>query len=250
MAEKFAICIHLYDIDASVFKKLPTQVHFPPAIYYRYILPLVLDDVAHVLYLDADIVALKSLQSLQRMDMGGNIAAVVPDLEWMNRKRNKILDLKNHQYFNSGVLWIDVNRWNDFDVLEKSIDLLQKQPEKLRYPDQDALNIILTGNIVYLGRLYNCIDISAVNSNDIVLLHFAAHPKPWNIAWPISKLCTDFTRDIYRQYEAMTPWQASELQMPSNYKEMKVYAKCLWRNGKYADALLWQIKYIMKKLFH
>lgn len=250
LARCFSVEINLYEIDDSVFQNLPTQVHFPVSIYYRYILPLVLKSVDRLLYIDADIINLKPLTEILQMDLNACTIAAVPDVDWMGDKRNKVLGLSNHQYFNSGVLLIDVSRWNDFDVLGKSMKALQKNPKLFRYPDQDALNLILTGKVHYMDRTYNCIDSAASDSMKIVLLHFAAHPKPWNIAWPISKLCTDFTRDIYRQYEAMTPWQGSELQMPRNYKEMKVYAKCLWRNGKYADALLWQVKYIMKKLFH
>ncbi len=250
LAKTFSITLHLYELDVKDFVGLPQQVHFPLSIYYRYILPLVLQNVDRILYLDADIINIRSLCGFLDLPMNDTVVAAVPDVEWMGKKRNKALGLTNHRYFNSGVLWIDIKKWNALHVFEQTIAVLQQNPNLFRYPDQDALNLILTGKVHYMDRTYNCIDSAAADSMEIVLLHFAAHPKPWNIAWPISKLCTDFTRDIYRQYEAMTPWRDTELQMPRNYKEMKVYAKCLWHNGSYLASSFWKIKYMMKKIFH
>jgi lipopolysaccharide biosynthesis glycosyltransferase len=181
--------------------------------------------------------------------MQANIIAAVPDVELLGNKRNAALKLNNHIYFNDGVLLIDNKKWNCANIVTKVMNVLADNPQKFRYLDQDALNLILTGKIHYLDRAWNRINsVNMNNEENIILLHFAAHPKPWNIAWPLSKLCNAFTKDIYKRYEQLTPWNEAPLHMPHNYKEMKIYAKCLWHNGSYAQGLNWYVRYIAAKL--
>jgi lipopolysaccharide biosynthesis glycosyltransferase len=158
------------------------------------------------------------------------------------------LNLKNHRYFNSGVLLLDIQKWNEQRILEQVIAALMSNPQKFRYPDQDALNLILTGKVYYLADKWNHLNVVTADQQESILLHFAAHPKPWNIAWPISKICNDFTRDIYYRYEQLTPWQESPLLLPKNYKEMKIYAECLLSQGEYIQGLNWYLRYIKTKL--
>lgn len=246
LSDNFSVEINLYLIDKTAFESLPTQVHFPASIYYRYILPLILD-IPRVLYMDADIICMGSLQELFNISLADKIAAAVPDVEWMNQKRNKALNLHNHRYFNSGVLLFDIKKWNEQNTLEKVIAALIGEPKKFRYPDQDALNVVLTGRIQYLDDKWNHLNVVTEGQKNSILLHFAAHPKPWNIAWPISKVCNEFTKDIYRRYEQLTPWKESPLSLPQNYKEMKVYAKCLLKQGSYIQGLKWYARYIWEK---
>lgn len=247
LAENFSVEINLYFLDKSAFSGLPTQVHFPVSIYYRYILPVILK-VPRVLYLDADIVCLGSLHSLWMLDLGENIIGAVQDVEWMGIKRNRALNLQNHRYFNSGVLIMDIVQWNQFNTLDKVVEALASEPEKFRYPDQDALNLILSGKVCYLDNKWNHLNVMIEGQKESALLHFAAHPKPWNIAWPISKSCNDFTKDIYARYEQLTPWRNYSLLLPSNYKEMKSYAKCLLNNGDYLQGVQWYLRYFKTKI--
>lgn len=248
--EQGASKLFLYDIDPVIFSQLPTQVHFPPAIYFRYILPFVLPQVQQILYIDADIINLSSLRGLLTTPLDDHVAAAVMDLPWMVKKRNKALGLKDHKYFNSGVLWIDIVRWNQFGVLEKTMQVLRQNPARFRYPDQDALNLVLQGKMAYLPWQYNCLAEAQGDRAEAVLLHFAAHPKPWNIAWPISPFARQCTAMLYRQYECGTPWADAPLQLPQNYKEMKVYATCLWKVKQYRQSVGWYGRYLLTKFFY
>lgn len=247
MAEDFGVNIHVYTIDNRPFQQLPVQAHFPASIYYRFILPVILP-VSNVLYLDADIICLREIQTLFSMDIKENIIAAVPDLEPMGSKRNNILGLKQHIYFNSGVLFIDIKKWNNYDVANKALSLLVQDLKKYRYPDQDVLNVVLTGKVNYLGKEWNSINKTGMADAGIIFLHFAAHPKPWNIAWEKSALCNAFTCNIYSKYEDLSPWKNSLPTIPQNYKEMKNYAKCLLKSGEYKDGLCWYGRYLRTKL--
>lgn len=81
----------------------------------------------------------------------------------MNTKRNKALNLRNHIYFNAGMLIINITKWNKFNTFTKVLQAIQNEPQKFRYLDQDALNLILTNHIQYLDTKFNCIDINNID---------------------------------------------------------------------------------------
>lgn len=247
LAQLYSINIYIYEINIDTLAKLPTQTHLPIATYFRFILPLILDNVDKLFYIDADIICLQNADDLFNINLNNNIIGAVPDLPWMNKKRNKTLNLQNHIYFNAGMLIINIAKWNNFNTFAKVLQAIQNEPQKFRYLDQDALNLILTNHIQYLDTKFNCIDINSTEQKNIILLHFAAHPKPWNIAFSISKICNEFNKNLYQYYENKTPWKNLPLEQPKNYKEMKIYAKALKYNKQYIKSLYWTLKYFLNK---
>jgi lipopolysaccharide biosynthesis glycosyltransferase len=247
LAQLYSINIYIYEINIDTLAKLPTQTHLPIATYFRFILPLILDNVDKLFYIDADIICLQNADDLFSINLKDNIIGAVPDLPWMNAKRNKALNLRNHIYFNAGMLIINIAKWNNFNTFAKVLQAIQNEPQKFRYLDQDALNLILTNHIQYLDTKFNCIDINSTEQKNIILLHFAAHPKPWNIAFSISKICNEFNKNLYQYYENKTPWKNLPLEQPKNYKEMKIYAKALKYNKQYIKSLYWTLKYFLNK---
>ena len=84
-------------------------------------------------------------------------------------------------------------------VFSKLISHIKETPHKFIYTDQDALNLILSNRVKYIDEKYNFLnyiyrDINKnhINFSNIILLHFAIHPKPWNIAWYLSPNCNKF----------------------------------------------------------
>lgn len=248
LAQLYSVNIYIYEINIDTLAKLPTQTHLPIATYFRFILPLILDNVDKLFYIDADIICLQNADDLFNINLNNNIIGAVPDLSWMNKKRNKTLNLQNHIYFNAGMLIINIDKWNNFNTFAKVLQAIQNEPQKFRYLDQDALNLILTKHIQYLDTKFNCIDINNIDKKNIILLHFAAHPKPWNIAFPISKVCNEFNKNLYQYYENKTPWKNLPLELPKNYKEIKIYAKALNHNKQYLKSIYWILKYLTNKI--
>ena len=248
LAQLYSVNIYIYEINIDTLAKLPTQTHLPIATYFRFILPLILDNVDKLFYIDADIICLQNADDLFNINLNNNIIGAVPDLSWMNKKRNKTLNLQNHIYFNAGMLIINIDKWNNFNTFAKVLQAIQNEPQKFRYLDQDALNLILTKHIQYLDTKFNCIDINNIDKKNIILLHFAAHPKPWNIAFPISKVCNEFNKNLYQYYENKTPWKNLPLELPKNYKEIKIYAKALKYNKQYLKSIYWILKYLTNKI--
>jgi UDP-glucose:(galactosyl)LPS alpha-1,2-glucosyltransferase len=249
LAKDNLIDIHIYIIDTMRFKELPTQEYFPISMYYRLILPLILQE-GIVLYLDADIICLQSIEEIFYTPLDIFSIAAVLDIGTTGEKRSNALNLPGNTYFNSGVLLIDINKWNQEDILRKLMDILLNKDIELQYPDQDALNIVFQGKVHYLDDKWNTIGI--VNQPDIKmklqetkLLHFTAHPKPWSIVWKYR--AHELLKDIYNVYEEQSPWQDEPLCLPSNYKHMKWYAQGLWTEGNYKLSYKWYLKYLLTK---
>ena len=126
---------------------------------------------------------------------------------------------------------INIKKWNEFDVFNKVLNYLKDTCNKYKHPDQDVLNIVLNGNVKYLDTVYNCIDVYSVKFQDIIILHLANHPKPWNKFWFLNVIYNKFTADLYNFYELKTPFKNMETETFKNHK----------------DLLKWFMKYILFK---
>lgn len=225
LAQKYSLDLIIYEINIELFKTLPIKDCISLATYFRFILPLILNNIDVLFYVDADIVCLREATKLLKVNLEENIVAAVPDLDKMN-KRNKVLGLNKHIYFNAGLIVINIKKWNEYDVSRLAIKMISENPRLFLYQDQDALNKLLTGKVKYLDRCFNCIDVYSIKQNEIVLLHFANNPKPWSEKWYINRMYNDFTKNLYNVYENKTPWKGTKLEKINNKKVLiKAYIK-------------------------
>jgi len=141
---KYDKLIFLYFIDknAKLFKNLVIG-KFPVTIWYRILLPYVVT-CKKILYLDADIINLSSLEELFNINTDNYDLLAVPDIEKTSSERIKKLRLNNDIYFNSGVLMINIDKWIKNNNSDKILEIAKIYNEKLILPDQDALNIFFS----------------------------------------------------------------------------------------------------------
>ncbi|MGN6389594.1 MAG: glycosyltransferase family 8 protein [Burkholderiaceae bacterium] len=254
LEEKFPnVRTQLHVLDTADFKQFDHFIrfsHYSLSIFTRLVIPTVLQDTTdRVLYLDADILCVGKLDGLIDMDISGDIAAAVPDVPNMVRRRVAALGLKHPEYFNAGVMFINIPRWQEHRITEATMDALLQHGKKLRYNDQDALNIALNGQTRFLPIRYNRIyDLIHDLGNNItsmhpvgnaVFLHFAGSVKPW-AEWTGH----DATL-LFRKYHARSPWSHMPLDpQPGNTKEMRMNSRFLFRQGKPVQSLRWYLKYL------
>lgn len=252
LSKKYSLNIIIYTINTDILRNLPSNITFTTAMYFRYIFPYILKNNEKIIYVDGDTLCLNNAEELFNINLENNIIAAVPDSEWANKMRNKALDLKNHIYFLSGMLIINAKKWNEFNTFNKLIKCLSIKQEKFLFPDQDALNLVLTKKIKYIEAKFNWAkeeNLSNDNLSNIIILHYAASPKPWFLAWSVNPKANDINRNLYKSYEKETPYFNMPLVKPRTYKEMEHYAKNLKKHGIYLSSFKWYLKYLYKKLF-
>lgn len=226
LAKKYKFNVSIYEIKQDFFKSLPKREYWSIAMYFRFILPIILKNIKTLFYVDADTLCLKSCNELFDINLENNVIGAVLDIKRVRKKREQALKLKKNSYFNSGVLAINIQEWNKLNLLEKTINVISKEPRKFKYPDQDALNFLLKDKVQYLSNSFNCIDINVLDEKSIAIIHFANHPKPWSEKWNINIIYNSFTKDLYSFYEEKTPWKEMPLEKLKNRRILiKSYVK-------------------------
>lgn len=226
LAKIYKFNISIYEIQQDFLYILPHKEQWSIAMYFRFILPIVLKKVKTLFYVDADTLCIKECNELFNINLKNNVIGAVLDIKRVRKKREQALNLNKNSYFNSGVLAINMQEWNRLNLLEMTIKVITKEPKKFKYPDQDALNFLLKDKVRYLNNKFNCIDINSINEKSIVIIHFANHPKPWNEVWKINVIYNTFTKNLYAYYEEKTPWKNTPLEKLKNKRILiKSYIK-------------------------
>ena len=162
---------HFNKINKMDFSNYPIDRHASEANYYRLVaIDKLSEKINKVLYLDVDTIIRKPLQKLYNLDLANNIVGAV-----QNDTKSK------ESYFNSGVLLIDLKKWDKLSITDRAIKFIQEHPDKIDYWDQDALNFVLKSQWLELPRVYNSFTHSVKDITSVVILHFVGSTKPWNI---------------------------------------------------------------------
>ena len=99
-------------VDNSLFEEAPITRQYPKEMYYRLLSPLILpQEVERVLYLDPDMLIINPLRPLWELNLCGKTfaAAAHTGLTEMANEINQVRLDTEHEYFNSGVMLIDLN---------------------------------------------------------------------------------------------------------------------------------------------
>ncbi|AOA57465.1 glycosyltransferase family 8 protein [Acinetobacter larvae] len=228
--------IHVYIVNTSYFDNLQTTGHFTTAIYYRLSIAHILKSkVDQYLYLDSDILCFGKMDDLLQIEIKDHVLAAVEDI-YVRKDYIQDLGLRSDsQYFNSGVLFINIEKWLDFEVLEKFKQHINLRAYK--YPDQDVLNMILENKIVFMNEKFNYFTDHNIQP---VFKHFVSTPKPWSI-------CVSQNED-YLQYYYASPWRDCPLNPPRDAKEAKKFAIKLFKSNKMIESFKWFSIYLRRKL--
>lgn len=237
----------IYLINTSIFDKLSYTKHFTKAMYNRFIMPKILNDtVKYFLYIDADTQCLNKLDSLFKINLNNNTVAVVSDLPYVKKQQISALNLKNNDYFNSGFMYIDVKKWNTEKITEKVMKFSSNNSNKLKWQDQDALNIILDGKCLYIDKKYNYLlnmkHKNATMPDDVIFVHYVGRYKPW------TEWCLHPLKEKFLSVAKNSLWKEIPLIKPTTYKTMKMMGRSSILYGKYISGIYWYLKYAIYKI--
>lgn len=111
--------------------------------FYRLFLSSILpSDVERVIYIDCDILILKSLKELWNIDMKDKWVMGVDDCRGGSYRGNIGLE-SNSIYINNGFLLIDLKEWRENDVESEYLKFINKYKGNITYVDQGVLNGVL-----------------------------------------------------------------------------------------------------------
>lgn len=113
--------------------------YYTPTVYFRFFIPEIFAHYEKVLYLDSDLICLRDIADLYRVDIGGNLLGAVRDVEYARIYNENceikgyrvkdycddILKLKDYtHYFNSGVLGFNIKKCREFALTDKLLKRL------------------------------------------------------------------------------------------------------------------------------
>lgn len=260
LAEQYQTVIKIYHIDAEPLSALPKTNIWPVSIYYRLLsFDYFSERLDKLLYLDADITCKGSLQALAALKFEEDeYGAVVVDVDSMQSKSAQRLNNSAFEgnYFNSGVMYINLRTWLQSGLTERFFELLSDDDvvRNIKYPDQDILNIMFLHHARILPREYNAIyslksefeyknpDYYKSFINDkTVFIHYTGVTKPWH-DWANYPSAVFFRR-VY----ALSPWHVLPYQSAARKHEYREKYKHLLYQNKIFSGLLAAIKYNLMK---
>lgn len=95
------------------------------------------------------------MEAFKKIDLEGKVLAAVSDLPEAVKTRSDFLGLKSGEYFNSGVLWIDTEKWEENSITEKAFSYQGRDPKSFTCHDQDVLNLVMDGDIKFIDEKFN-----------------------------------------------------------------------------------------------
>lgn len=222
---------HLHDLLPSLsllqaspepLKGFPVNGHATIATYFRLLLPELLPSRSErVIFIDSDTIITSSLDELWEMPLHGKALAAVPEHRLSCRDHGYIYG----EYFNAGIMLIDLKKWRSSQLLERGRRFAQDHPDRLRHWDQDVLNHVFSGDWLPLDDRWNACphlfgltdgyeeiseQLSESEREAIInpaIVHFAGPGpvKPWNAR------CKHPLRDRYLEAKSQTPWAKTPL---------------------------------------
>ncbi len=245
------VSIRFYNVS-DVYEKYKEMFYshgyYTPTVYFRFFIPEIFAHYEKVLYLDSDLICLRDIADLYRVDIGGNLLGAVRDVEYARIYNENceikgyrvkdycddILKLKDYtHYFNSGVLGFNIKKCREFALTDK----LLKRLAEVKNPmivDQDIFNSVCEGRVFYYSPDWNVEWHTYYLYGNLLpyqlprdfyekylkviknpsILHYAVDMKPWD--------CPEHsTAEIFWHYAQKTPFFARII-----YKhfEQKIYA--------------------------
>ncbi len=184
-------------VDLAIFKDAPVMKRYPQEMYYRLLASRFLpESVERVLYLDSDILVLNPVRPLWELDLQGHVFAaashsgVINMMNQVNRIRLNV----DHDYYNSGVMLMDLVAARELVVPEEIFTAVREHGTELILPDQDVFNFLYGKQTLplpdevwnydfryysaYLLRSEGRCNLDWVIENT-VFLHFCGKRKPW-----------------------------------------------------------------------
>lgn len=218
------------------------------------------EEVDRVLYLDCDTVIVRSIEKMWKTHLGEAILGAVPEPTIYEAVKDSIGLGTEDNYYNSGVLLVDLKRWREEQVQEKLMQFLREKGGALFASDQDLLNGALKGRIhtmmpvcnffpnyryfsyktlVEYAPSYKTVSKEAFQKakKHPMIIHYMGDERPW------IRGNRNHYRLAYEKYLAKTPWAGTPKE-----KGKELYM-LIYHAMDYATAVCPEIRWYISKKF-
>lgn len=159
--------------------------------YFVWFAAMEMEISERAVYIDCDTLCLNPLEDLQNFNMKGHpVAACIdpnfPRWSCEGDLRLRLAEGEDFDYFNTGFVLIDVNKWRQMGLTEKlfaSTGIV----ENFGFNDQPLVNIILRNDIGILEKKWNLFSTHLNNYlwEGPCIIHFVSSIKPWKVWKPL-----------------------------------------------------------------
>ena len=181
------ISIEFVDLNKQleeIKEKLYTRNYFSNTTYYRLFIPELYPEYDKAIYIDSDTVCLSDIAELYNTDMGDNLIAGIPDgviqaIDIFKDYVERVVGVADYNnYFNAGVIVMNLKELRDYKFEEKFIYMLEKIKFEVAQ-DQDYLNRLCKGRVKILDYSWNRMPVMGKTEGKINLIHYNLGAKPW-----------------------------------------------------------------------
>ncbi len=236
------------------------SVHISRAAMIKFRIPVILERVNRVLFLDSDLIVEGDISGIFEYDIDDVYLASVEDMDPSRMNAEGISHVKRislpvDRYFNSGVMYLNTEKMRKDDITAKLYEDKKNNPDH-GFMDQDSLNYVLCKKRLELPWKYNFmaayvknLDIDGLNRyfnreyictdeylDEAVVLHYAGDQKPWIMDVP-------YTTSRFIKYYRMSPYRDNELRLRSYIRELeKLYDDLYMRTNFLRKPKRWIMK--------
>lgn len=210
-----AVHFFLIRVEQSLAEKAPVSSRYPLEIYDRLFAASYLPDRLHrILYLDPDLIVMRSLEDLWKLPMGDQMYAAASHVGKIGEAFNSArVDADQIvPYINTGVLLMNLDVLREEQEPDRILSYISSHKASLLLPDQDIIAALYGKRILKLDPyIYNMterllaraaltpdsdIDSDWVNKNTRIF-HYIGRNKPWKPHYKGKMDC------LYHTYDAM-----------------------------------------------
>ncbi len=167
-------------------KNLPIRDYYSKTTYFRFLIAELFPEYDKAIYIDSDTIVLGDVSKLYNYDLKDNYVGacneqVMIQTDVFGEYVEKVLGISRNNYFNAGILLLNLRLFREENILKKFIEMLDKYTFAVTQ-DQDYLNVLCKGKVLFLEQGWNTEvygDIP-VDEKDIKIIHYIMVSKPWH----------------------------------------------------------------------
>ena len=194
--------------------------YFTLTIFFRLFIANIFPEYDKGIYIDSDVVVPGDISELYNIDLKQNIIGACIDnsiqsIPQLTKYLEEAVGIPRLEYINSGVLLMDLKQFREKSFSSHFLKLLNEYHFDSVAPDQDYLNAICNGKILYLNEEW---DTMPADGKEMVknpkLIHYNLFQKPW---------CYDNIQyaDTFWKYAKKTSYYNQIQEYKQNYSEEK-----------------------------